>query len=78
MRIHDQRNDRKRKASSEKHKGKSLKGSTSNDSLFKKVSEERSGIKEGPKIHKNLLGKLKDLFESHPKPTGTGKMLFPR
>jgi len=46
--------DRKRKASPEKQKGKRLKEKWSNDSLFKKISEERSGNKEGPKIHKNL------------------------
>jgi len=38
----------------EKHKGKRLKETTSNDALFKKVSEERSGTKQGPKINKKL------------------------
>ncbi|XP_065584556.1 uncharacterized protein LOC136043572 isoform X1 [Artemia franciscana] len=87
VKIHE----KKRKASPEKRKGKRLKENTSNDSLFKKISEERSGNKEGPKIHKKLakvanrafsepleIGKLKDLFERHPRPANTDKIVVPK
>jgi len=83
--------DTKRKASPEKHKGKRLKENTSNDALFKKISEERSGTKEGPKIHKKLakvanrafsepleIVKLKELFEHHPRPANTEKIVPPK
>ena len=76
---------------SRKAQRKRLNESTSNEGLFKKVSEECSATKEGPKIHKKLaeivkrafskpleIQKQKNLFERRPKPTSTDKIVIPK